>query len=106
MLSNTQYEIKKEKVRKVVVTFLSGNYNIEDVSRITNISSSSVQRYLNDKEFISTCFPGEESGIIVKINEKLNNNKQEGLSRGGINYSINNDCTKDKLGHFTGSRKK
>ena len=106
MLSKVQEELKKEKVKKVVITFLSGNDNIIEVSKKTGISHGSVQRYLHDKEYIKSCFPINSDKIISEIDNKLSNNKQEGLSRGGINSSINNNYTKDELGHFTGSRKK
>ena len=106
MESNGQEVIRKNKVILVVNTFLEGDYTIEEVSKITGISSSSVQRYLNNVDYICECFPSNAKEIISKIKDKLDKNKIEGLSRGGINYSKNNECTKDELGHFTGSKRK
>ena len=106
MLSDDQISIRKENVKKVVVTFLKGNYTISEVAKITGLTSSSIQRYLNNVEYICECFPSNAKEIITKIKDKLSRNKKEGLSRGGINYSKNNECTKDELGHFTGSKRK
>lgn len=106
MENNYQEAIRKQKVIKVVEVFLSGDYTIAEVSKITGVSTSSIQRYLNNVEYICECFPSDAKEKIKKIKEKLSNNKIDGLSRGGKNYSQNNQYTKDELGHFTGSRKK
>ena len=106
MLSDDQISIRKENVKKVVVTFLKGNYTISEVAKITGLTSSTVQRYLHDVTYIQGCFGANASEIIAEINDRLDSNKKEGLSRGGTNYSKNNECTKDELGHFTGSKRK
>ena len=105
MLSAQQFEEKKEKVRKVVTTFLKGNYTINEVAKMTDISSSSVQRYLNDEEFISMCFGSNAPIILTDIKDRLEQNKQEGLSRGGVNSTFNNVSFRDEMGHYNGSRK-
>lgn len=105
MLSEKQFQEKIEKVRKVIATFLKGNYTISDVSDETGIPFSSVQRYLHDEEFIQLCFASNAADIIANINDKLETNKAEGLSRGGIHSSFNNVSFRDAEGHYRGSRK-
>ena len=106
MENDYQEAIRKQKVIKVVEVFLSGDYTIAEVSKITGVPTSSIQRYLNNVDLICSYFPDNGKKIISEIKEKLSNNKIDGLSRGGKNYSLNNQYTKDELGHFTGSTKK
>ena len=74
-----------------------------EIGKALNMSSSSVQRYLNDEQTIKT-YLGTE--CFDEIQRKLLENKKEGLVRGGKNYAKNNEFTKDELGRFTGSRRK
>ena len=106
MLSEAQINAKKEKVYKTVTAFLSGEYTIDQVAAMTGYSSSAVQRYLNDEEYISLCFKNDAEFVMNEIAIKLEKNKKDGLSNGGLIYSMNNIPLKDDLGHFKGSLKK
>ena len=106
MLSNEQYQDKLEKVEYVVNAFLKEKKTIREVSEETGISKSSVQRYLNDEEFITALYGEKTPFIMEEINRKLEENYVEGVKLGGTNFALNNDSIKDELGHFQGSRKK
>lgn len=90
------------KILKVASEFLKTGASIEEVSKTTGISSSSVQRYLNDKRIIDVL--GKEE--YEQIKNMLKIRKQEALRRGGINSVVNNEVVKDGFGHFNGVRKK
>ena len=106
MLSEAQARIKKENIAKVVRVFISTDYTIDEVAEQTKISSSSVQRYLNDEASIREIFGLDADYIIPIIKNGLKKNKQDGLVRGGTNSSQRNVALKDELGHFKGSRRK
>ena len=106
MLSEDQYNDKLEKVEKSVTEFLKNKKTIREISEITGISKSAVQRYLNDEESINTIYGADSTFIIEEINRKLEENKIEGAKLGGTNFAINNEPIRDALGHFKGSRKK
>ena len=106
MLSEEQYNEKIQKVTETVTEFLKNKKTIREISEITGISKSSVQRYLNDEEYIKIIFGGEASFIIEEINRRLEENQIEGTKLGGTNFALNNEPIKDNLGHFKGSRKK
>ena len=106
MLSNEQYRDKLEKVDYVVTAFLRDKKTIREVSEETGISKSSVQRYLNDEEFIVGLYGEKAPYIIEEINRKLEENYVDGVKLGGTNFALNNESIKDNLGHFQGSRKK
>lgn len=106
MLSSEQYQEKLEKVKKVVEIFLKDKKTIREISEETGISKSSIQRYLNDEEFINLIYGQKASFIREEIIRRLEENYKEGTKLGGINFAKNNETLKDELGHFTGSRKK
>ena len=106
MLSEEQQLIKKEKIKIVVESFLKEKKTIDEIFIETKISSSSVQRYLNDAEYIKEIYGANSEFIIEEIQRKLQKNKEEGLSKGGTNFAKNNISTKDENGHFTGSKKR
>lgn len=93
--------LKRLNILNSVKLYLVDNRQyINEIAEILSISSSSVQRYLND-ELIE-----EELGNEVKteIKEKLIQMKKNGNIKGGINYSRNNIALKDKKGKFIGSK--
>lgn len=90
------------KILKVASEFLKTGASIEEVSKTTKISSSSVQRYLNDRRIIEVLGQKEYD----QIQNMLKIRKQEALRKGGINSVSNNEVVKDSLGHFNGVRKK
>jgi DNA-binding phage protein len=103
MLSEEQQIRKSANVLKAARYFLKYGGSMVEVAKALNMSSSSVQRYLNDEQTIKE-YLGEE--CFNEIQGKLLKNKKEGLVRGGKNSTQNNEFTKDELGKFTGSRKK
>ena len=69
MLSETQYLEKTENVKKVVIEFLMNKRSIKQISEELGISTSSVQRYLNDKVYIENIFKNDASFIIEEIHQ-------------------------------------
>ena len=116
MLSDRQVIDKLIKVKKTVDSFLGekkedGTFDVNDktieqVSLETGYSSSSVQRYLNDHNYIKKLYPDDYKLRISIINLRLSKNKVEGNKKRGINFIANNTAIKDELGHFNGSRRK
>ena len=107
MLSEDQIEEKRKRVKFVVDSFLSYNdISISQLSKIINVSSSTIQRDLNDVEYIHDIYKENTKDILTKISEKLKNSKKKGLSRGGINSTANNEPIRDENGKFTGNKKR
>jgi len=107
MMSEEQFQAKLQKVKTSVDTFLSNdNYTIEDVASITQISSSSVQRYLNDISSIEFIYGVDAKETLIKLRERLNKNKDRGLSQGGIISTTNNEPIRDENGKFTGNKRR
>lgn len=94
-------EIKIHKVIELYKKYKNEIKNIKQLSNITSIPTSTLQRYLNND--ISKYISKEEYDEIQKW---LQNAKQEGLSRGGINSQLNNGYTKDEIGRFNGKKKR
>lgn len=104
MLSEEQKKIKLKRIIFTVQSFLESDFkNLEELSEKIGIPSSSIQRYLKEKQVIDEYF-GEE--IYEMIRERINFNKAEGLSKGGTNFANFNVSTKDEFGKFTGSRRR
>lgn len=107
MLSHQQIEIKKQQVKLVIDSFLKyKDITIDELSKIIGVSSSSIQRYLNDVEYIELIYGTEAKTILEKVSEKLKKNKNDGLSKGGINSTTNNVPIRDENGKFTGNKKR
>ena len=116
MLNEEQIEEKLKKVKICVDAFLgkknengtfdSNNKTIYDVEKETEISKSSVQRYLHSYNYIKQLYPSDYALRIAIIESRLGINKVEGNKRGGVNFAINNEATKDENGQFTGSKKR
>lgn len=116
MLSEEQIKQKSENVRICVEAFLgeknenglfdSNNKTVYDVERETKIPRSSVQRYLHDYNYIKELYPDDYILRIAIIESRLDANKIEGYKKGGVNFAINNEATKDGNGKFTGSKKR
>lgn len=103
MLSEEQQKTKSANVLKTARYFLKHGGSMVEVGKALNISSSSVQRYLNDEQTIKECLGAE---CFNEIQVKLLKSRKEGLIKGGKHSTQNNEFTKDELGRFTGSRKK
>lgn len=102
MTSEEQKREINKKILLVTEEFLCVGGTIEDISNKTGISSSSVQRYLNDKRIIDLL--GQD--VYEEIQNKLKNNKYNGEQLGGEMFANNNISLKDSTGKFTGSRGK
>lgn len=99
---NREQSIKKqENIKKVIEYFDNHGGTIDEIASNLNMSTSSVQRYLND-ELVSNLTSKEDA---LRIKEYLKSMKKAGNKLGGINYSINNEAIKDELGHFKGSKR-
>lgn len=97
---NVHSMTKEEKIKYAIDNYYKFK-NINDFSKYSGISSSSIQRYLKEdsKMFV-------DSKKYNEITMWLNRAKAEGLSRGGINSQNNNEFIKDEVGKFCGSRKR
>ena len=104
MLSEEQ---KRQKIKKIIYTvqnFLNSDYeSLGDLAKDIGISSSSIQRYLHEKEIIESIF-GQE--VYELVQEKLSFSKAQGLQKGGLNSALKNKYSKDEKGRFTGSRRR
>ncbi len=106
MISEQQHTRKLERVKLVVESFLSNNVSIIELSDIINITKSTIQRDLNDIEYIEEIYGHNAKEILKQISNKLKLNKENGLSRGGINSTTNNEPIRDENGKFTGNKKR
>ena len=116
MLSEKQKNQKLKNVRVCVEAFLgeknengffdSNNKTIYDIESEIKIPHASIQRYLHDYNYIKEIYPDDYILRIAIIESRLDTNKIEGKKRGGVNFSINNEATKDENGQFTGSKKR
>lgn len=93
---------KEKKICIVVKAFLENPMlSNKELSELTGISSSSIQRYLNDP-IIKKLFDEE---MFNNIQNLLKQKTIEGRRKGGINYFKNNEPIKDEHGNFIGSKK-
>ena len=107
MLSDEQINKKTERIKKVVDAFLSyENISINQLSKIIGIPSSTIQRDLNEVEYITAIYTDRSKEVLTIISEKLKENKKFGLSRGGIISTTNNMPIRDENGKFTGNKKR
>ncbi len=98
-----QQEEKAVKIKYVLEEFRKYKneiINLKELSNLTSISTSSLQRYL--KEDMLRYVSKEE---YQEIELWLQNAKKDGLSRGGTNSQINNSYTKDEIGRFNGNKR-
>ena len=98
--SNDQKIKKKLNILKSVYLYLVKDKDyIKDISEELNLSTSCIQRYLND------LIIEKELGIEVsnEISEKLKQSKQNGNIEGGIQYVKRNIAIKKVNGKFNGS---
>ena len=103
MLSDEQRKEIDYKVMKVVTAFIAHPYSMEKVSEITGISSSSVQRYLNDKNRIVGLFDEETYNYIQ---ETLKEKTKLARRIGGLVSTTVNEPTRNENGKFTGNTKR
>ena len=102
-----QFERKKDRIKRVVDQFLSyENITINQLSTILELPSSTIQRDLNDFKYIQMIYGYKAKDILIQISNKLKQNKEQGLIRGGIISTTNNEPVRDANGKFIGNRKK
>ena len=107
MLSKGQQMEKIERIKFVVDSFLEHeSISINQLSREIKIPSSTIQRDLNDIDYISTIYGEKAKEILVKISNRLKENKKHGLSMGGVNSTTNNEPIRDENGKFVGNKKR
>ena len=97
----------KERYVKTALIVLIGEktgdvYSIPAISKIGKIPTSSVQRYLNDEEFITDIF-GPARYDYIK--ERLEKNKENGKHIGAEISRMMNVPVKDRNGKFQGSKR-
>lgn len=90
-------EVESKRVYIYRFFLTNPDLSIGEISKLTGISRSSVQRYL--KHYSHEIIPGRG----ISIGKQLEKNMLEGRRRGGINSFKKNDFMKDSDGHFTGS---
>ena len=90
-----EVETKRVYIYRFFLT--NPDLSIAEISQLTGIPRSSVQRYL--KHYSYEIIPGRG----ISIEKQLEKNMLEGRRRGGINSFKKNDFKKDSDGHFTGS---
>ena len=105
LVNKIEISKKDKKVLDTTIAFQITDYRgtNKEISEITGISKSSVQRYLNDKETIEKLFSKD---LYNKIQESLKENIRQARSIGGINYTKNNIYLKDEKGKFIGIKQK
>ena len=90
----------------IVILFFLDNpeCTINDICEYFNntISSSTVQRYLNDEKFYERYLSLDAYEVVKKT---LKINRASGNARGGISTFMNNVPTRDEHGEFTGVKK-
>ena len=107
MISHDQHIEKIERVKKVIDTFLSyEEISINELSKILDMNPSTVQRDLNNLDYIQLAYGEQAKEKFIQISLKLNQNKKNGLSRGGIISTTNNVPIRDENGKFTGNKKR
>ena len=107
MYNDIQVEERKKRVKIVVEAFLSyDDITISQLSKIINVSSSTIQRDLNDVNYIQMVYGKTAKDILIKISEKLKINKKNGVVKGGVNSTTNNEPVRDENGKFTGNKKR
>lgn len=100
MLSDKQYIEILNRIKKEIEN-ISSCSSIKELSELTNIPRSTIQRDLNNREIILS-IADEETYEKIKI--WLDSSKKRGLSEGGKNSQANHGYSKDEKGHFKGSK--
>ena len=105
LVNKIEISKKDKKVLDTTIAFQITDYRgtNKEISEITGISKSSVQRYLNDKETMEKLFSKD---LYNKIQESLKENIRQARSIGGINSTKNNIYLKDEKGKFIGIKQK
>lgn len=107
MTSNEQ-RIEILKRMSSILNSLQTCKNIREIKEKTGISSSTIQRYLNKKEYYMELLEEgllKEKNIEIAMNyskQWLNRAKREGLKNGGVSSQRKYGYTKNETGQFNG----
>lgn len=101
MISDEQLRIRIERVKKELEAIKMCK-NIREISEMTGIPTSTIQRDLNNKKLIVSLTDEE---LFEHLKEWLKIAKQFGTVNGGKNSQELHGYEKDSDGHFKGSRK-
>lgn len=112
MLSEKQRLDRLKNFSKILVALPDCN-SIGEISEVTEIPTSTIQRYLNDKRLYEEFFSEagkvsediEVSEVFERIQNTLKEYKQNGLSKGGKKSQELHGYEKDENGKFKGGRK-
>lgn len=100
MMSFAQHVEKLERVKKVVYLFLKyDNMSINKISKILKVSSSTVQRDLNDVDYIMMIYRDKAKEKLQRISEKLKQNNTRIKKE-------TNEFTGDENGKITSNKKR
>ena len=102
MLSEDQKRAIDLRIMKVTRAFLEHPVSIKEISKITGVSASTVQRDLNNTRIIELF--GQD--IYDEIQALLYNNMLESRKKGGIISNKNNEHLKNEKGRFIENRKR
>ena len=102
MLSEDQRREIDLRIMKVTRTFLEHPVSIKEISEITGVSSSTVQRDLKSTRIIELF--GED--VYDEIQALIDNNKIESRKKGGVVSTRNNVPLRDSIGRFNGNKKR
>ena len=107
MQSEKQRLEKEQRIKHVVDSFLKyEDVSINQLSRLLKIPSSTIQRDLNDVDYISAIYGVAAKEKLLIIRDRLKKNKEKGTSRGGIISTTINEPVRDENGKFTGNKKR
>ena len=102
MISEEQLYEKIKRI-KLLLSEINNSKNIKELSEKTRIPKSSVQRYLNDYDFLISndlCTIDD----LKTIRNWLKIAKNEGVSRGGKISQTRHGYEKNEKGEFTGNK--
>lgn len=110
MLSEDQ---RKEILKKmsIIFTMTKTCESIKEIEEITNIPSSTIQRYLNKEEYFKDLvslgiLQGEEVEKAINYTKDwLNRSKKRGTIKGGVSSQKRYGYKKDNNGKFNGHLK-
>lgn len=108
MINAEQHLRMLEKLSDILKA-LPNSKNINEVSKKTNIPTSTIQRYLNRKDLILELTNYDiklTTEILEKIHEWLKKAKKEGNQKGGVTSQTMYHYSKDKYGKFNGNKRK
>lgn len=107
MISEEQKTTMLKKL-KDILSVMNNTGSIKEISDLTKIPTSTIQRYLNRKDLLLELLNDDVlcEKVFKNNQEWLKKSKEEGLKRGGENSQINNYYIKDELGRFNGNKKK